>query len=204
MYKLIIKTLNLIFIGLIFNPLLSSNEVFEASDSTLKIISESYSAQEGDTLLVGLNFKLDSGWHTYWKNPGDAGGAAEVIWNLSEKVTASEILWPGPEMIPVEPLMTYGYEDEVTLLTELKIGEEAKFPIKIEGKVAWYTCKEICIPQEGTISLWLNKGKKLKSDFYKDLLLTKNQVPLEISYPHRINKLDGRIILEIEQIKSRD
>ena len=42
-------------------------------------------------------------------------------------------------MIPVEPLMTYGYEDEVTLLTELKIGEEAQFPIKIEGKVAWYT-----------------------------------------------------------------
>tara|TARA_Y100001936_G_scaffold121293_1_gene118618 strand:+ start:255 stop:2264 length:2010 start_codon:yes stop_codon:yes gene_type:complete len=204
-YKLIIKKLYVLFsIGLIFNPLLSSNEVFEASDSTLKIISESYSAQEGDTLLVGLNFKLDSGWHTYWKNPGDAGGAAEVIWNLPEKVTASEILWPGPEMIPVEPLMTYGYEDEVTLLTELKIGEEAKFPIKIEGKVAWYTCKEICIPQEGTISLWLNKGKKLKSDFYKDLLLTKNQVPLEISYPHRINKLDGRIILEIELDKVQE
>ena len=204
-FKLIIKKFCILLsLGLLFSPILTSNEVFKASDSTLKIISESYSAQEGDTLLIGLNFKLEPGWHTYWKNPGDAGGAAEVIWNLPKNVMSSEILWPGPEMIPVEPLMTYGYEDEVTLLTELKIGEEAEFPLKIEGKVTWYTCKEICIPQEGTVSLLLNKGEKLKSNFHKDLLITKDQLPLETIYPYRVSKLDGRIILEIELEKVQE
>ena len=24
--------------------------------------------------FIGIKFDLNSGWHTYWKNPGDSGG----------------------------------------------------------------------------------------------------------------------------------
>ena len=97
-----------------------SDSFFQASDSSVEVTSESEAMMKGDELLLGLNFKLTPGWHTYWKNPGDAGEGASVTWQLPKGFQASEILWPGPEAIPVEPLMTFGYEDEITLLTKIK------------------------------------------------------------------------------------
>src|ERR1035441_8855156 len=29
---------------------------------------------------VGIYFKLEPGWHIYWKNPGDAGEAPNLHW----------------------------------------------------------------------------------------------------------------------------
>ena len=105
-----------------------SDPFFKASDSTIEIITESKTMNAGDKLLVGLQFKLSPGWHTYWKNPGDAGEGASITWSLPEGIKASEILWPGPETIPVEPLMTFGYEDKITLLTNISASEAAVFP----------------------------------------------------------------------------
>ena len=103
---------------------------------------------EGDDLLVGIKFKLAEGWHTYWKNPGDAGEGASIEWNLPEGLKASKILWPGPHKIPVEPLMTFGYNDEVVLLTKISSTQDVVFPLDIKARVGWFTCKDICIPQE--------------------------------------------------------
>ena len=128
-----------------------SDPFFKASDSTIEIITESKTMNAGDKLLVGLQFKLSPGWHTYWKNPGDAGEGASITWSLPEGIKASEILWPGPETIPVEPLMTFGYEDEITLLTKIKALDAAVFPAIIKAKVSWYTCKDICVPQEANL-----------------------------------------------------
>ena len=30
---------------------------------------------------AGLYFKLEPGWHVYWKNPGDAGEAPQIKWS---------------------------------------------------------------------------------------------------------------------------
>ena len=31
---------------------------------------------------AGLYFKLEPGWHIYWKNPGDAGEPPHIQWTL--------------------------------------------------------------------------------------------------------------------------
>ncbi len=102
----------------------------------------------GDEIVVGIRFRLEKDWHTYWENPGDAGEGASIKWMLPDGLSASDVLWPGPERIPVEPLMTFGYNDEVVLLTKLIADENLQFPAKIGAKVDWFTCKDICIPQE--------------------------------------------------------
>ncbi|MDC0071552.1 protein-disulfide reductase DsbD family protein [Gammaproteobacteria bacterium] len=177
---------------------LLSDSFFQASDSSIEIITESKAMTKGDELLLGLNFKLTPGWHTYWKNPGDAGEGASVTWQFPKGFQASEILWPGPEAIPVEPLMTFGYEDEITLLTKIKALDSAVFPALLKAKVSWYTCKDICVPQEANLELTIQNGKKVDTFFANELSNVFLNLPKELSSKHRVEALDGNYFLQME------
>ncbi|MDC0076365.1 protein-disulfide reductase DsbD family protein [Gammaproteobacteria bacterium] len=175
-----------------------SDSFFQASDSSVEVTSESEAMMKGDELLLGLNFKLTPGWHTYWKNPGDAGEGASVTWQLPKGFQASEILWPGPEAIPVEPLMTFGYEDEITLLTKIKALDAAVFPAIVKAKVSWYTCKDICVPQEANLELTIQNGKKINTFFANELSNVFLNLPKELSSKHRVEALDDNYFLQME------
>lgn len=175
-----------------------SDSFFKASDSTIEIISESKTMNAGDELLLGLQFKLSPGWHTYWKNPGDAGEGASVTWSLPEGIKASEILWPGPETIPVEPLMTFGYEDEITLLTNISASEAAVFPAILKAKISWYTCKDICVPQEANLELTIKGGDKRDTSFTNQLSTILLDLPINLPSQHRVEALDDSYFLQME------
>jgi thiol:disulfide interchange protein len=175
-----------------------SDSFFKASDSTIEIISESKTMKAGDELLLGLQFKLSPGWHTYWKNPGDAGEGASVTWSLPEGIKASEILWPGPETIPVEPLMTFGYEDEITLLTNISASEAAVFPAILKAKISWYTCKDICVPQEANLELTIKGGDKRDTSFTNQLSTILLDLPTNLPSQHRVEALDDSYFLQME------
>ena len=40
-----------------------------------ELIAEDSGWFPGSPLWIGLRLRMDRGWHTYWKNPGDAGVA---------------------------------------------------------------------------------------------------------------------------------
>ena len=162
------------------------------------MLAESYSMNPGDELLVGFKFTLNPGWHTYWENPGDAGEGASIKWNLPNDVDASKILWPGPERIPVEPLMTFGYEDEVVLLTKISTSAASAIPLNLNAQVSWYTCKEICIPQEAEVSIPIKLGSKTPSASKGLLKQTLGKVPVEFHGTYRVNKLDDSYVLQGE------
>src|SRR6188768_4101358 len=97
------------------------------------LIAERTSVQPGKGIPVGLRLRMADHWHTYWKNPGDSGLPTRIEWVLPEGWKAGEIQWPYPQPLPVGPLMNYGYEDEVVLLTELTPPANAaagKVPVK--------------------------------------------------------------------------
>jgi len=175
-----------------------SDSFFQASDSTIEITSESKTMEKGDELLLGINFKLSPGWHTYWKNPGDAGEGASITWQLPKGFKASAILWPGPEAIPVEPLMTFGYEDEITLLTKIRALDAAVFPATLKAKVSWYTCKDICVPQEANLELTIQNGKKLNTFFANELSAVFLDLPKKLPNKHRVEILDSNYFLQME------
>ena len=154
--------------------------------------------------MVGLEFKLSPGWHTYWENPGDSGEGASIKWNLPSGFKASTILWPGPKRIPVEPLMTYGYEDKALLLTEIKSPKEFSNPVKISAKINWLTCKDICIPQEGQVDMTLIKGPKVANQFTSKLKEVALTVPKNFPSPYRVSVINEKIFLQFEKEGSRN
>ena len=194
-YKNSIK-LFLIFCASLISTLSLTDNIVKVSDSRIELLTESNSIEPGDELLVGFRFSLSPGWHTYWVNPGDAGEGASIKWNLPRDVKASEILWPGPERIPVEPLMTFGYEDEVVLLTKIYTTKATDIPLTLNALVSWYTCKEICIPQEAEVSFPIKFGFKSPSSSNKILQQTLENVPTPFKGTYRVQNLDDSYIIQ--------
>ena len=172
---------------------------FDTGESSINLVTESYQVNPKDTLLVGIEFKLSPGWHTYWKNPGDSGEGATINWNLPLGFKASEILWPGPERIPVDPLMTFGYEDKALLLTKITAPDEFSGPVNIFAKVNWLTCMHICIPQEGEVDLTLIKGPKTLNEFSVKLKKIALTVPKKFPMASRVTEVNEKIFLQLEK-----
>ena len=114
---------------------------------------------------------------------------------MSKGLTASKVLWPGPERIPVEPLMTFGYNDEVILLTEISSDENVQFPLNIQAQVGWFTCKEICIPQEGIVELKITSGNFIPSKNNEEINNYLESVPTRFNQEYRVEKLDDKYFL---------
>jgi thiol:disulfide interchange protein DsbD len=194
LYKNIIKFLFLCAV-ITCNSFLQSGEQYYDSNSNITLISNTQSIQPNGKLIVGIKFELEEGWHTYWKNPGDAGEGASIEWDLSKGLTASKVLWPGPERIPVEPLMTFGYNDEVILLTEISSDENVQFPLNIQAQVGWFTCKEICIPQEGIVELKITSGNFIPSKNNEEINNYLESVPTRFNQEYRVEKLEDKYFL---------
>ena len=125
------------------------------------LVAERTSAQPGKAAPVGLKLRMADHWHTYWKNPGDSGLPTKIEWVLPEGWKADAIQWPYPQKLPIGPLMNYGYEDEVLLISELTPPAGTKpgsYPVR--AKAEWLVCKDICIPEKGELDLTLAVSDK--------------------------------------------
>ncbi|MDD5460039.1 MAG: protein-disulfide reductase DsbD family protein [Methylococcales bacterium] len=130
---------------------------FEAGTEQVKaqLIASVAAVHPGDEILVGVHQRIIPHWHTYWKNPGDSGLPTTINYDLPAGATAGEIQWPTPGLIKLGPVTNYGYENEVTLLSAIKIAKDslAGSVFTIKAKVKWLVCKEICIPQNVDLAL---------------------------------------------------
>ena len=125
-----------------------------------RLVAEDKAVAPGSTVTVALEEKIAPGWHTYWKNPGDAGAPTEIQWTLPQGWKAGPIQWPRPKRLPVASLMDYGYEGTPWLLNTLTAPADATGPVTIKAAVSWLVCEKICIPEDATVSLTLQVGKQ--------------------------------------------
>lgn len=118
-------------------------------------IPEAKGVAPGGTVTVALKEVIRKNWHTYWINPGDSGAPTEIKWRLPPGWEANPIQWPYPKRLPVGPLMNFGYEDEVSLLVDMKAPADAVpgETVTLEADVTWLVCSDVCIPEETKLSL---------------------------------------------------
>ncbi|HSC17904.1 MAG TPA: protein-disulfide reductase DsbD domain-containing protein [Rhizomicrobium sp.] len=120
-----------------------------------RLVAETGQIAPGGSIAVALEQNIRPGWHTYWRNPGEAGLPTEIKWTLPPGWAAGPIQWPYPKRLPVGPLMNYGYEGKVWLLTRLTAPRLAKpgDTVTLAATGSWLVCKEVCIPEDQTLSL---------------------------------------------------
>jgi thiol:disulfide interchange protein DsbD len=123
-------------------------------------VAEDKAVAPGGTITVALEEKIAPRWHTYWKNPGDAGAPTEIQWTLPPGWKADAIQWPRPKRLPVGPLMDYGYEGTPWLLTKLTAPADASGTVTIKAAVNWLVCEQICVPEDASLTLTVPVGKQ--------------------------------------------
>ncbi len=123
----------------------------------VRLIAEDTALRPGTTAWVAVELVMKPGWHTYWRNPGDAGQATEIAWTLSPGYAAGAIHWPLPETFTVDIITSYGYADRVALLVPVDVPATAApgSRAELEATVAWLACEKICIPGEAKLALSL-------------------------------------------------
>jgi thiol:disulfide interchange protein DsbD len=118
--------------------------------AVVTLVSDTDAIRPGTPFRVALRLRMADGWHTYWKNPGDAGVAPELA---IDGAAASPIDWPTPRRVAEGPVMTYAYTNEVLLPVTLTAA-----PGLLKAHAEWLVCKDICVPEEGDFTLSLSPG----------------------------------------------
>ncbi|MCD2450500.1 thioredoxin family protein [Methylicorpusculum oleiharenae] len=176
---------------------------FEATTEQVKVqlIASADAVHPGDVILLGIHQRIIPHWHTYWKNPGDSGLATTIDYEVPDGATVGEIQWPTPSRISLGPVTNYGYENEVTLLTAIKVPKDTViggvFPVK--AKVKWLVCEEICIPQQAELSLdlpvvMLEQNINTRHPLIEQALI---RLPVPNPWPISVLPSDEHLILQI-------
>jgi thiol:disulfide interchange protein DsbD len=158
----------------LFSILFFASSLFSNSAFALKLgghvkasfVSETKSIQPGQPFTLAVRLEMQKDWHTYWVNPAESGAPTKIKWQLPAGFSAGPIQWPQPKKIVVPPVTTYGYENQVWLLTELtaparlKAGER----VTLKAHVDWLECSVECIPGWADIAITLPVSSKTEPD----------------------------------------
>lgn len=99
------------------------------------------------TLQAALRIKLQPGWKTYWRAPGDAGIPPSFSWQGARNLGAVAFSWPAPEVFLTSGFRTIGYHDQLVLPVEIT-PQAAGRPVRLKGRMELGVCKDVCVPAE--------------------------------------------------------
>ena len=182
----------------------------------VSLLSDKASVAPGSTINVGVLFKPDPQWHTYWLNPGDSGEAPTIKWQSNYDISFGDINWPMPIGIPVAHLVNYGYEGENLLSVEVNIpdnlaltqnAQDSSNPnsIFIQADVSWLVCKEDCIPGWATLTLSIPLHTESTASAYESLFEeTRKLLPRSEQKSGLFEVTDEAIVFEVRDIQADD
>ena len=127
--------------------------------ATVELVSQNASVVPGEITMLGLSIKHAPHWHTYWKNPGDSGYPTKITWAppFDAVKFIPQIQWPTPKRIATGPIVNFGYDGDVVLPLPMMVPPQlvAGDRLTYAGKAEWLVCKDVCIPEEGEVSISL-------------------------------------------------
>ncbi|NQV47506.1 MAG: thioredoxin family protein [Rhodospirillaceae bacterium] len=136
----------------------------ETDFTSLRLIAATNGTGGGETVSLGLHFKLRNGWKIYWRSAGDAGYPPSLDWKGSENLKQADMRWPLPHRFSILGLETLGYKDEV-VYPITAWAETPGAPMQLRVKVDYLTCSDICVPYEAELTLDLPGGGAEPSPF---------------------------------------
>jgi DsbC/DsbD-like thiol-disulfide interchange protein len=121
-----------------------------AEDARVKarLVADTSSVEPGSLFRLGVHFEIEDGWHIYWRNPGGAGLATAVDFDLPDGFSVGPLQWPLPiSFDQSEGIPGYGYEGSVVLAVDIET-QEGVSPARTEmirARVSWLACKGVCV-----------------------------------------------------------
>jgi len=126
----------------------------------VELVSEFAAIVPGKPFWVGLRMRHDPHWHTYWRNPGDAGAPTTLAWTMPPGFRAGGIEWPFPERLQRGPLASFGYQGDVLLPVLIFPPPKLGVASTLAVDARWLECSDSCIPRQAQLTLRLPADAK--------------------------------------------
>jgi thiol:disulfide interchange protein/DsbC/DsbD-like thiol-disulfide interchange protein len=131
-----------------------------------ELISDVSAIEPGKKFRLGVLYKIEPGWHIYWKYSGDSGIPTKVEWRLPPGFKAHDLQWPLP-FRDKEPgdLEVFDYNSEILLFTTIEVPNTLPpGSVSIEAKTDWLVCQSLCVPGSAQLKLDLASGSSSASN----------------------------------------
>jgi DsbC/DsbD-like thiol-disulfide interchange protein len=120
------------------------------------IAGASLKSAEATWLRAGIEIRLDPGWKTYWRYPGDSGVPPTLDFSASENVKSVTALWPGPKRFADGAGgHSIGYLGDVVLPLRV-VPQDTTRPSSLRVKLGYAVCGNLCVPAEADLDLKLS------------------------------------------------
>lgn len=130
-----------------------------ADDEAVELVLGSFvtNVSPRDNLWLAATFRIPSGAHIYWQNPGESGLATEVRFDLPPSFRVGPTEYPGPQRFSAERgSVAYGYAGRVTLFAQLSTPADWTEPAEISAHATWLACSDVCVRASGSATHWLS------------------------------------------------
>jgi suppressor for copper-sensitivity B len=155
----------------------AASDWFETPEAAVRLVTAVDAVGTLEAIPAGIEFRLEPGWKTYWRSPGDAGYPVSVDWQASKNLDDATLAWPAPHRFTLFGLDTFGYADTVLFPVEVTPGVPGE-AVALRAAVKYLICEEICIPYEATLALDLPGGEATPSPEAQLIDRFQSQVPV--------------------------
>lgn len=122
-----------------------------------RLVSAVQGVGNGQTVPLGVQLRLEPGWKTYWRTPGDSGLAPQFEWSGSPNLKKADVSYPTPHRFSFAGLDTFGYKGEVVMPITAHLSRQGA-PLDARLKLDLLVCSEICIPRSLSLELAVPAG----------------------------------------------
>lgn len=127
----------------------------EPHGSTRLIAGAAVKSAEVTLARAGIEIRLDPGWKTYWRYPGDSGVPPTLDFTGSQNIKSVTTLWPAPERFSDGAGgYSIGYRNDVILPLRI-VPNDARKPSSLHLKLGYAVCGKLCVPAQADLGLTL-------------------------------------------------
>ena len=179
----IIRALLVLLLALVASPMAAhavATDPQKDTDVSVFLIPGVDGVGDLATVPLGLEIRLASDWHTYWRSPGEAGLPPQIDWQKSEtddgNLKAATLLYPAPKRYSAFGMETIGYREHVVLPIDAQLRAPGK-PLAIEATLDLLVCSQICVPKHFILKLNVPAGPAKDSTDAALIQQFRTQVP---------------------------
>lgn len=127
----------------------------EAHAATRLIAGTTLKMRQATLLRAGVEIRLDPGWKTYWRYPGDTGVPPTFDFAGSTNVKSAAVEWPAPERFSDGAGgFSIGYMGDVILPLKVAQADPSR-PSMLHLKLNYAVCGNLCVPAKASLELAL-------------------------------------------------
>lgn len=156
------------------------------ASSSVRLIAGTNAGE--DATRAGIEIKLQPGWKTYWRYPGDSGVPPRFDFSGSDNLASATVLYPAPHLFTDQTGHSLGYKDRVIFPVHVTATDKSK-PVTLRLKLEYAVCEKLCIPAEARAELGLGAGSAEQA---KAIAAAEARVP-EKADPARVGLVAWRV-----------